>query len=65
MIELWGTNLLPDRKKILFSSLDDFKVNENNVEYAIIKKAKYQTHPSEFKEFVEKIIEKLYRIDIY
>lgn len=63
-IELWGTSLLPDRKKMLFSRLDDFNLNENKVEYAIIKKAKYQTHPSEFKEFVESSIKELYKMDL-
>jgi hypothetical protein len=63
-IELWGTNLLPDRKKIFLSKVDGFKVNEHNVEYAIIEKAKYQTHPSEFKELVESTIKELYKMEL-
>ncbi len=64
-IELWGTNSLPKKKKALMPILGDFKISENNVEYVVMEKAKYQTHPSEFKDFVERAIKELYRIDVY
>lgn len=64
-IELWGTNELPEDKKVLLSNPNDFQMDDKNVEYVIMKEAKYQTHPSEFKDFIEKSIKELYQIELY